>query len=164
MSYLDSRVKTLVKKQTKISREALITSMRRQKAHDDLAQTLARAILKGQFLSQDVWTIPAGWVESTDMHFTISMWASAKSMSKKWENILNYMKEHCYRLPLVPGITITYSDGDSVEIRSEDNVKLAAFIKKYNMHIVCPDVDEIVETLERKTTFVKTIRGQLKAV
>lgn len=162
MSYLDNKIKALLKKQSKVQKEAYVVSAKRQKAHDAISKTIARAILKGSYLSQEIWTIPDSWVDDTARsHFAITMHSPTKPIIKRWGTILVHMKEHCYRVELVPGISIIFGD-DAIEIRASDHEVLSAFIKKYGMQVVCPDVDQIVDTLTDKINFVKRVREQLK--
>jgi len=162
MTYLDVKMKTLLKRQAKVNKAAYISSMRRQEAHDAIEDAIATAILKGAYLSQDIWTIPDGWADSNQrQHFAISMSTPTKPRLKAWGNIINYMKEHCYRVELAPHVSIICRE-DDMEIQSDDNEALAIFIKKHGIQVVCPDVDDLIDTLDDKAAFVKHIREELK--
>jgi len=83
MTYLDVKMKTLLKRQAKVNKAAYISSMRRQEAHDAIEDAIATAILKGAYLSQDIWTIPDGWADSNQrQHFAISMSTPTKPRLK----------------------------------------------------------------------------------
>jgi len=164
MNYLDSRMKILLRKQNEVNRAAYKASEKRQKAHNDIKKTIARAILKGSFLSQEVWTLPSNWVDHSQRgNFALSLHASTgKSVVRRWGNVIEYMKEYCYQVPLAPGISLTYRD-DDMELSADNNERMTAFIKKYGIPVICPDVDTVIDTLNDKLEFVKNIRGQLKA-
>src|ERR1035437_1107346 len=160
MSYLDDKMKKLLKKQADLNKESGILGTKREVAHANIQKALAQAILKGSYLSQEVWELPANWVQSIQQdNFALTVTAPAKNVKARWGSILTHMKEHCYRIYLAPGISLTFGEDDGFEINASDNEQLTNFVKKHGLQIICPDVDGAVQTLNDKLDFVKRIRG-----
>ena len=163
MSYIDDRMKILLKKQAKVLKESHLASANRQTAHNDIQKALAQAILKGSFLSQEVWILPSNWAHSVQQNnFELIVTTPVKQLKGKWGSILTYMEEYCYSVPLSSGISLTFREDGGFELAADDNEKLSNFVKKHGLQIVCPDVDGITETLNDKLDFIKRIRSSFK--
>ena len=163
MSYLDDKMKKLLKFQAKTYKIATKANELRSKAHDNIDKAISDTILKGSYLSMGIWTIPATYVTDSDEDFKFSLSIQTKSLDKSWSNILSYMRTHCYRVHIAPGITLSNND-DVLEIMADNYKILAIFIKKHGMQVIYPDVDNMIDTLTSKIEFLKNLRGQLKTV
>jgi hypothetical protein len=165
MTYLDKRMRALVKKQNTVNMAAYKASAKRSLAHEAIQKTVARAILKGSYLSQEVWTLPANWLHDTQRnHFSIVVTADSKRIKSRWGKVVEYMKEYCYRVPLGNGISLTYREESGFDLQAENNENLSAFVRKHGLTIICPDVDEVVQTLEDRLVFVNSIRESFKKI
>lgn len=164
MAYLDTKIKVLVKAQEKAVRAATAISHKRSVAHNNIERTLARAILRGGYLSQEVWILTNEWTENlTNRSFSLSLHApTGRPFKKRWNNILVYMEKYSYRVELAPDIYLTYREGDNINLAAEDQKDLAIFVQKQGIQIICPEVDDVVDTLERRLEFVKSIRSSLQ--
>src|ERR1035437_7185773 len=98
MAYIDDQMKKLLKKQTDVDKESNVVSAKREVAHANIQKAIAQAILKGSYLSQEVWELPSTWLQSMQQdHFALAVTTPAKQLKAKWGNILTYMEEYCYR-------------------------------------------------------------------